>query len=290
MLPVGAQVLATRETPLGTYGLPVGVAEAEGVPQRLLEGRVLRKTWRIQGDSTVLQILAPLREQLQQDGYDILFQCEARQCGGFDFRFGIEVVPAPDMAVSIGNYHFLSAMKGARALSLLVSRSGNDAYLQVIEVLPPQEPSLTVLAPASAQDPADTPVEPPAEADLGARLLSDGHVILGGLDFATGAADLQNETYESLEALADFLTENPQYAVVVVGHTDTVGQLQDNIDLSRRRAEAVKAHLVESRGVSEDRIAVEGVGYLAPIGTNLTVEGREANRRVEAVLVPRERP
>ncbi|MEL0439124.1 OmpA family protein [Phycobacter sp. K97] len=290
MLPAGVQALATRETPLGTYGLPVGLATKEGVPQRLLEGRILRQTWRIQGDSTVLQILAPLREQLQQGGYDILFQCEARQCGGFDFRFGIEVVPAPDMAVSIGNYHFLSAVKGPRAISLLVSRSGTDAYLQVIEVLPPQEPSLTVYSPASVEDTADIPADATAEADLGTQLLGNGHAILGGLDFATGTADLQRETYESLEALADFLTDNPQYSVVVVGHTDTVGQLEDNIALSRRRAEAVKAHLVETKGISEGRIGVEGVGYLAPIGTNLTSEGRVANRRVEAVLVPRERP
>ncbi len=290
MLPSGAQALATRETPLGTYGLPIGVATADAVPQRLLEGRILRRTWRVQSDATVLQVLAPMREQLLQGGYEILFQCEARGCGGFDFRFGIEVVPAPDMAVSIGNYHFLSAMKGEQALSLLVSRSGNDVYLQVIEVLPPQEPNLTVVAPRSAQETTESQLDVSPEENLGTQLLRDGHAILEGLDFATGAIKLQRETYSSLQGLAAFLAEYPQYAVVVVGHTDTVGQLEDNIALSRRRAEAVKAHLVEKQGVLADRIAVDGVGYLSPLLSNLTKEGREANRRVEAVLVPRERP
>jgi OOP family OmpA-OmpF porin len=66
--------------------------------------------------------------------------------------------------------------------------------------------------------------------------------------------------------------------------------LQDNTDLSRRRAEAVKAHLVEKSGVDETRIEVAGVGYLVPVASNLTAEGREANRRVEAVLLPRPKP
>ena len=289
-LPSGAQALAMRETPLGTYGLPVGVARADGVPLRHLEGRILRRTWRIQGDATVLQILAPLREQLQQEGYDILFQCEARQCGGFDFRFGIEVVPAPDMAVSIGDYYFLSAVKGERAMSLLVSRSGNDAYLQAIEVLPYEEAALSVVPQSAGTETPPRPANVSSESDLRGQMLRDGHVILGDLDFATGAAALRKASYDSLNALADFLLQHPQYSVVVVGHTDTGGQLEDTIDLSRRRAEAVRTHLVEKTDVAADRIDVHGVGYLAPIVSNLEAAGREANRRVEAVLVPRERP
>ena len=66
------------------------------------------------GQSTVLQILAPLRDQLEEQGYEVRLDCAARDCGGFGFRFGIEVVPAPDMMVDISRYHFLSAVAGSR--------------------------------------------------------------------------------------------------------------------------------------------------------------------------------
>lgn len=297
-LPVGAQALALRETPLGTYALPTGPVGADGVPSRAIEGRILRRTYRIRGEATVLQVLAPLREQLLETGYELLFQCEARQCGGFDFRFGIEVVPAPDMAVSIGDYHFLSAVKGASAVTLLASRSGTSAYLQIIEVSPPEAAALE-LAPSIPAGQAETDEAAGAGAeslpdgnptDLAQALLEQGRAILPGLDFGTGDVALGRENYESLKALAEFLAEFPDYSVVVVGHTDTVGSLQDNTDLSRRRAEAVKTHLVEKSGVDETRIEVAGVGYLVPVATNLTAEGREANRRVEAVLLPRQKP
>lgn len=294
-LPAGAQALAQRDTPLGTYALPVGPAAADGVPVRTLEGRILRRTWKIQGGSTVLQILAPLREQLLDDGYEAVFQCETRLCGGFDFRFGIEVVPAPDMAVNIGNYHFLSMVKGDGALSLLVSRSGSMNYLQLIEVTPEETPPVETVQPVGA-DPVPAPaVDKSQEAGSAPRalkeqLLSEGHAILGDLDFGSGAIALGQESYGSLTALAAFLAEHPEYSVVVVGHTDTVGGLEDNTRLSQRRAQAVKDHLVQNAGVADERIAVEGAGYLAPIASNLTAEGREANRRVEVVLLPRERP
>ena len=75
--------------------------------------------------------------------------------------------------------------------------------------------------------------------------------------------------------------------MVLVGHTDSVGLLEPNIALSRSRAESVRQRLINQYGVPEDRIDAHGMGYLAPIATNLTAQGREANRRVEAVLLPR---
>ncbi len=285
-LPVGAQVLSVRETPLGTYALPTGPIAADGVPLRPIEGHILRRTWRIPGDATVLQLLVPLRDQLLDGGYDVVFQCEARQCGGFDFRFGIEVVPAPDMAVNISNYHFLSAVRERRAVSLLVSRSGQSAYLQMIEVSPDNQ--FVLLPEQTAQKPDTATIAEAEMNELGRSLLAQGHAVLKGLDFGSGRVSLERETYPSLSELARFLNANPQYSVVVVGHTDTVGNLEDNRGLSRRRAEAVKAYLVQQEGVPAERIATEGVGYLAPVASNSTAEGREANRRVEVVLISKE--
>ena len=77
------------------------------------------------------------------------------------------------------------------------------------------------------------------------------------------------------------------YEITIVGHTDSIGSNQYNIGLSRRRAEAVKAKLIEF-GLPEDRIVgIEAKGEEYPVATNETPEGRLQNRRVEFRLVQR---
>ena len=75
------------------------------------------------------------------------------------------------------------------------------------------------------------------------------------------------------------MTTNPRVNVVVVGHTDNVGDAEDNLSLSLNRAEQVKAYLVD-RGVEAARIEVNGKGDLEPIAPNDSEAGRAANRRV----------
>ena len=72
-------------------------------------------------------------------------------------------------------------------------------------------------------------------------------------------------------------------AYVAVGHTDSQGAFDHNMDLSRRRAEAIAAELVKSHGIAQGRLRTAGVGFLAPVGPNATEDGRALNRRVELV-------
>jgi OOP family OmpA-OmpF porin len=113
-----------------------------------------------------------------------------------------------------------------------------------------------------------------------------GHAILPGLAFGTGSADLGEGQAASLEELAAFLKANPDARVALVGHTDATGSLEGNTALSRRRAQAAVDYLTGRHGINAARISAEGAGYLAPVASNLTAEGREQNRRVEAVLLP----
>ncbi len=280
-LPAGASLRSRRETALGSYALPIGPYSEQGIPQRLAEGRILRRSWQLEGEATVLQVLDLLRSQLVAQGYEILFQCAARQCGGFDFRFGIEVMPAPDMVVSLSDYHFLAAQipdsPEPQLVSVLVSHSGEASYIQLIELGPPTEPPLAV---AGAEQPA-----PKAPLQLRQQLLQQGHAVLKGMAFNTGAVTLGQGAGPSLERLVAFLTDQPEARILIVGHTDTVGGLADNVALSQRRAASVKEVLVQEYGIEADRIEAAGAGYMAPLASNLTVEGRETNRRVEVVLL-----
>jgi OOP family OmpA-OmpF porin len=115
-------------------------------------------------------------------------------------------------------------------------------------------------------------------------LLEKGSVVLNGLDFGSGAADLTEGHYPSLAALADWLKANPSETVALVGHTDTSGGLDSNIQISKRRAGSVRKRLIEVYGIPSAQIDAQGVGYLSPIASNETEEGRQLNRRVEAIL------
>jgi OOP family OmpA-OmpF porin len=281
-LPTGARQLADRVRTLDSYMLPVGGYAPDGIPGRMFEGRVERQSWRIGGVATTLQVLAPLRDQISAAGYEVVFECENFACGGFDFRFGIEVIPAPDMHVDIRNYRYLAAVRGdSEALSLLVSRASSAAYIQIIHTSAPVQARLYI----SPQDRPDLPVRLVQPDGLAQTLQTDGHVVLADLEFATGAARLEQRSFASLDQLSDFLAANPGFKIALVGHTDSIGSLIDNISLSKRRAVAVRARLVDHYGIALDRIEAEGMGYLAPVASNLTREGRDANRRVEAILL-----
>lgn len=281
-LPANARVTAETVTDPDSYALPTGPFEAGRLPVRPLEGRVARRAWRLDGqDQTTLQLFAPLREQIEAAGYNVLFECADAACGGFDFRFETEVLPAPAMYVSLADFRFLAARKGAQDhLSLLVSRTGNAGFVQMVRVTGPDA------APVSVTTRPVTSVVAVNSADgLGAQLVSQGFAVLPDLEFATGSSELSEGSYASLTALAAFMRDNAQARIALVGHTDAVGALDGNIALSKRRAASVLERLVAEHGIERDRMAAEGMGYLSPVAPNTTPEGREANRRVEVILL-----
>ena len=107
------------------------------------------------------------------------------------------------------------------------------------------------------------------------------------LNFDFDKSNVKSEYYDLLKNIKEFVEQN-NYEITIVGHTDSIGSNQYNFELSRRRAEAVKAKLLEF-GLAEDRIVgIEAMGEEQPIATNATKEGRAQNRRVEFKLVQRE--
>ena len=114
-------------------------------------------------------------------------------------------------------------------------------------------------------------------------LRATGHVAVQGIYFDTGKAAVKPESKPALEEVAKLLKADPQLRLWVVGHTDSVGRVDDNQRLSQARAEAVAAELVASHGVAASRLKGYGVGPLSPVSGNDSDEGRAKNRRVELV-------
>lgn len=120
--------------------------------------------------------------------------------------------------------------------------------------------------------------------ELNAKKTERGLVItLGDVLFDTNKAVLKSGSTSSLKKLADFLKEYPQRKVQIGGYTDSIGSAEYNEELSGRRANAVRAALLEM-GISGDRISTHGYGEESPVASNDTPAGRQMNRRVEIIL------
>lgn len=121
-------------------------------------------------------------------------------------------------------------------------------------------------------------------AELNAKSTERGLVVtLGDLLFETGRANLKSNAMNNLSKLSAFLNKYQNRSVIIEGHTDSVGSESSNYALSQRRADAVKAFLL-NQGVAGSRIVSTGKGEGVPVADNDTPNGRQLNRRVEVII------
>jgi OOP family OmpA-OmpF porin len=119
--------------------------------------------------------------------------------------------------------------------------------------------------------------------DFSQMISSAGRYVTHGILFDTGSDRLQPESAAVIRSIARGLETNPNLKLMIEGHTDSVGNADQNLDLSKRRAEAVKAVLVSQFNVDAGRLTTAGLGATKPMDTNDTPAGRAQNRRVELV-------
>jgi outer membrane protein OmpA-like peptidoglycan-associated protein len=119
--------------------------------------------------------------------------------------------------------------------------------------------------------------------DLYEALEADGRVAVHDIHFDTDAATIRPESADTLNRIGDMLDTHPDLNLLVEGHTDATGDFDHNMDLSKQRAESVKAWLVTNRGIEADRLRCLGLGQTQPKDTNDSEVGRQKNRRVELV-------
>ena len=163
-MPAGAVQIGTRTQTPSRYALPVAAFDGSSVPTRIVTGGMQQQAWRVDGlKGNTLSLLQPLSDQLAAQGYQVIFTCETTLCGGFDFRFGIDILPEPQMHVDLGDFRFLAAQNAAGdAVSLLVSRTADQGFVQVT--------SVTAAGHAPSLLPAVPETTPPADVATAATL------------------------------------------------------------------------------------------------------------------------
>jgi outer membrane protein OmpA-like peptidoglycan-associated protein len=124
-------------------------------------------------------------------------------------------------------------------------------------------------------------------ADLHSNLDERGLMttVRGELLFAVGSDQVQPSAYDSLAKVADLINMYENKQVLIIGHSDSMGDAESNRQLSKRRADLVKQIFVGNFDLPANRLATQGAGETRPIASNTTSEGRRANRRVEVLIL-----
>jgi outer membrane protein OmpA-like peptidoglycan-associated protein len=238
------------------------------VSQRTRDG--WKAAYRTNPGPSILEVSRNFETQLAKAGFETLLACDTDACGGIPFSEAIDALPIPQMWVDGFNYRYFAGRKvdGGRETyaSLIVSENNREIYAQLVVAELGAIENKMVDAAAMSKG-----------------LGEAGHIALYGIYFDTDKAVVKPESRPTLEQIAKLLAGQPQLNVFIVGHTDNQGAYDYNLDLSRRRAEAVAAELVKNFRIAQPRLKTAGVGFLAPVGSNANDAGRALNRRVELV-------
>lgn len=241
--------------------------------KRVVEGKVFRIFYTMSSDDgSVYEVYTNYKNALKAKGAETIFTCYDGSCGnkdnlwgglGKESKFLMPAYYAENFA-----YHAAKFSSGGKAyyVSMVFGYGlGEQGYeIHVVEV---DEMSQKITL-----------------GDIEAALAEKGKIALYGIYFDTGSANLKAESNAEIALIADYLKRNPTVKLYIVGHTDNVGTLDNNMTLSVNRAKAVVTALTTQYGIASSRLLPKGVASLCPVATNTTDDGRAKNRRVEIVL------
>lgn len=293
----GSRLIGYDSRPFDTVKLLLGKPKLgdNGQPAvdavRELEGRHTRLLYLAPPERSSLEVFRNYESDLAAKGFNVLYKCSGEEaCESFGAEI-YRILYPPTGALQNNELskvafnvpaepHYLAATlsrpEGQVSVSLYVAVDRGNAFpetkdrvavlLDVVEDKPMEAKMVTVDAATMAKDIAAT-----------------GRVALYGLYFDTDKADLKPESAPSLTEIGKLLKAQPGLKVYIVGHTDNVGAFDYNMNLSQRRAKSVADQLIQSYGITPDRLKPAGAGMIAPVASNDEEAGRGKNRRVEIV-------
>ncbi len=253
---------ATVVSAFDEFDMPTGPSKGSKMSKsEHLEGKVTMLSYLNPKGRSILEIFRNYEGGVKEAGFETLFTCKGGECGGQISIKGLGYMPDGD----------------SRYLAAKLARPEGDVYVAlhamtietkivIVEVKPMETGLVKISVDALNKD-----------------LDRVGHVAVYEILFDTGKADLKPASGGALKEIAALLAKSPTLKLYVVGHTDNVGTLAQNLDLSKRRAQAVVTALTTTYTVAPARLQADGVGPLTPVASNGEEAGRAKNRRVELV-------
>ncbi len=284
-----------RDTMNNRVHAPDKVIEAEGALTRL--------AYVLPPERSPLEVLRNYQDVIEAAKGQVLFECKKEECGGAADRsssggggdmslmmYFFRESDIKDAGFSNGACALTAGVNDQRFFAAKIPQEDGDAYVTVqtfslIDDLYCKAFNGRTIALVHVLEPKgrDKKMVVVEAAEMADSLTTTGSISLYGIFFDTDKADIKPESEPTLKEIAKLLTDAPQMSVIVVGHTDSQGAFDYNIDLSARRANAVKAELAAKYGIAANRLVAAGAGMMAPVASNDDEKGRAKNRRVVLV-------
>jgi outer membrane protein OmpA-like peptidoglycan-associated protein len=267
----GSEIVSYRFENYGETVFATGAvkgASRDAISKRA-EGQITRIVYKVPKGSSVLEVFRNIEQRIQEAGFELGFS--GRQDSyAFISQKPTEIMVQFQLGASGSVFSaYGTALEGGaeKHIGLAVTSHMNGQILVQL---------ITAVTKAMENRMVDA-------AAMQEAIATKGHIALYGIYFDTDSDAVKAKSEPTISEIARFLSENSSVNVIVVGHTDNQGSLEYNLDLSKRRAASVTRSLTTNHGIASGRIRSEGVGYLAPVATNDSEDGRALNRRVELV-------
>jgi len=278
--PAKAQEVDRSEQAFATYPLITDrIAQRGGISgnigaTRTVEGALSRRTYRLPAGSDVAGVVDSYRQRLVSAGFEVLYDCKGEACGPTFLR------ASPGYRAH--GRRFDAPLSAQRYLAVRRPDTDGDAYTAVQAARTDDGIALQVDTLTVAPRKVDAIAVNAAQ--MARDLATSGRVVLYGIFFNTDSAEIKADSRPTLNEIARLMRNESDLRLLVVGHTDSRGKFDYNINLSTRRARAVVDALVRDNGIDDDRLKPWGVGYSSPRASNNNDVGQAKNRRVELVV------
>lgn len=268
-----------------------------------LEGSLTRLVYVLPPQRSPLEVLRNYQDVIEEAGGSVLYECKGTDCGGevrygaatgggkmtftqhffYDNDLSYKDFSNADCAITASQAdlrYFTARLENGNAGSHATVQTYTLGEKTSCKALSGRTIAIVHVLEPKARDKKMVVVE---AAEMESALASDGGIALYGIFLDFDSAAIKAESAPTLEEIAKLLRQSNSLAVAVIGHTDNKGAFDYNIELSSRRAAAVRDALVKDYGIDAKRLTAAGAGMMAPVATNDTEEGRAKNRRVALV-------
>lgn len=301
----GSTIIKYSTNAFDAYTLPTGPSAGQfntaNLPKTAkLEGKVTRITYLVPAGRSGLEVVRNYQNEMKAAGYTVLYKGSGAELGNKPWKINfataagyasIRLSAAADLTNIMGLAEkddvYLAARLDrpegtvhAAVYAVPVSKMAH-AGLGLQNIAQPEQ--VLVQVDIIEAKPMETRMVTVLAGEMSEAIAERGSVALYGIYFDTNSAEVKAESAPTLEQIGKLMKAEPRLKLLVVGHTDSVGTFESNMDLSARRAKSVVQVLTSKHGVDGKRLVPVGVSFASPIASNRSEDGKGKNRRVQLV-------